>query len=75
LKTKLQLKLIPTISDRLVKKTRQHIATMGETGAGITSEQQINMESNSELANKWGMKYVSNGHIPESLTLGLGVQP
>jgi hypothetical protein len=28
---------------------------MGETGAGITSEEQINMDSNSELANKWGM--------------------
>jgi hypothetical protein len=38
----------------LVKKARVHIATMGETGAGITSEEQINMESDSMLATKWG---------------------
>jgi len=30
------------------------MAEMGETGAGITSEDQINMEVSNEFTNKWG---------------------
>jgi hypothetical protein len=38
---------------RLVKKTREHLNAMGETGAGITSEDQINMDEDNEFMNKW----------------------
>ena len=36
-----------------MKKTREHLTTMGETGAGITSEDQINMDDDNEFMNKW----------------------
>jgi hypothetical protein len=36
-----------------VKKTREHLQAMGETGAGITSEDQINMDEENDFLNKW----------------------
>ena len=38
---------------RLVKKTCEHLNAMGETGAGITSEDQINMDEENDFINKW----------------------
>jgi hypothetical protein len=48
----------------LVKKTCEHMIAMGETGAGITSEDQINMDEDNEFTNKWSACAV---HIPEPL--------
>ena len=39
----------------LVQKTREHMKAMGETRAGITSKDQINMDWDSELTNKWSV--------------------
>jgi hypothetical protein len=36
-----------------VKKTCEHLQTMGETGAGISSEDQINMDEENGFFNKW----------------------
>jgi hypothetical protein len=37
----------------LIQKTWEHVTSMGETGAGITSQDQINMDIDSKLTNKW----------------------
>lgn len=42
----------------MVKVTRGHDQELGETGAGITSEDQINLDWPSELTNKW-RKYLN----------------
>src|SRR5271170_7326808 len=48
----------------LVKKTREHLKTMGETGAGITSEDQIRMDEVNEFTNKWSANWnLSNSSI------------
>ena len=36
-----------------MKKTREHLKAMGETGAGITSEDQVNLEEENDFMNKW----------------------
>ena len=36
------------------KKTRAAMVVMGETGAGISSEDQINMEIPNQFTMKWG---------------------
>lgn len=36
-----------------MKKTREHLTTMGETGAGISTEDQINMDEDNDFMNKW----------------------
>ena len=41
-------------SNRLVKETQKHILELGQTGEGITSEDQINMDLQNEFTNKWG---------------------
>jgi hypothetical protein len=38
----------------MTEKTNKYIKEMGQTGAGLQHEDEINMESNSALANKWG---------------------
>jgi hypothetical protein len=38
-----------------------HKKTMGETGAGITSADEINMDETNDFTNKWGM-YRKSGH-------------
>ena len=39
--------------------TNGHKNTMGETGAGITSEDQINMDNPNNFTNKWGTYLIS----------------
>ena len=41
-------------SNSLVKETTKYMAEMGETGAGITAEDQIDMEKPNKFMNKWG---------------------
>jgi hypothetical protein len=36
----------------------EHLKTMGETGAGITSEDQINMDEDNEFLNKWSESHL-----------------
>jgi hypothetical protein len=36
------------------KKTRDGMAMMGETGAGISSEDQINSNTSNQFTTKWG---------------------
>ncbi|KAI0702776.1 hypothetical protein C8Q76DRAFT_233178 [Earliella scabrosa] len=38
----------------LEKMTREHLGEMGETGMGISKEEEIDMSQNNELTNKWG---------------------
>jgi len=45
----------------LVKETSKYIAEMGETGAGINAEDQIDMEKPNTFTNKWGAASV--GHF------------
>jgi len=40
--------------DSMETKTRDGMAMMGETGAGISSEDQINMEQPNQFTTKWG---------------------
>jgi hypothetical protein len=42
------------LSSSLTKKTKSYITEMGLTGAGIMSEDQINMNENNAFTNKWG---------------------
>jgi hypothetical protein len=39
--------------------TNGHKNTMGETGAGITSEDQINVDTPNNFTNKWGTYLIS----------------
>jgi hypothetical protein len=39
------------------KKTRAGMVVMGETGAGISSEDQINMDIPNQFTTKWGKFY------------------
>ena len=41
-----------------MKKTREHLKAMGETGAGITCEDQLNMDEENDLVNKWSAYFV-----------------
>lgn len=38
----------------MVKETNKYTEMMGETGAGITSAEQINMTVRNEFTTKWG---------------------
>jgi len=40
--------------DSMETKTQDGMAMMGETGAGISSEDQINMEQPNQFTTKWG---------------------
>ena len=42
---------------RMQKITKVHMDTMGQTGAGISHEDQIDMSLNNELTTKWGMSH------------------
>jgi hypothetical protein len=42
------------VSNRLVKDIQKHIVELGQTGEGITSADQINMDARNEFTNKWG---------------------
>ena len=39
---------------RTTKITNEHKATMGETGAGITREDEIDMSQDNAFTTKWG---------------------
>ncbi|KAF8073402.1 hypothetical protein FPV67DRAFT_1666168 [Lyophyllum atratum] len=41
--------------DTMVRTCRQYTREMGETGAGITQEDEIDMSLNNEFTNKWGL--------------------
>jgi hypothetical protein len=50
-----------TIMDyRMTKITNEHKATMGETGAGITREEEIDMSQENVFTTKWGTYMRSN---------------
>jgi hypothetical protein len=40
---------------RMQKITKVHMDTMGQTGAGISHQDQIDMSLDNELTTKWGM--------------------
>jgi len=46
--------------------TNGHKNIMGEMGASITSEDQINMDKPNDFTNKWGMYLISN--LPVAIT-------
>jgi hypothetical protein len=39
---------------RMTKITNKHNATMGETGAGITTQEEIDMSQDNAFTTKWG---------------------
>jgi hypothetical protein len=41
--------------NRMVKTTKTHIEALGETGAGITSADQIDRTQDNAFITKWGM--------------------
>ena len=45
--------------DSLEKKTREYLEEMGETGKGISEEDEIDMSQSTTLVNKWGTSHFS----------------
>jgi len=41
------------------KMTKAHMDTMGQTGAGISHADEIDMSMNNEFTSKWGVSYIS----------------
>lgn len=49
--------------NRLVKDTQKYRDEMGQTGEGIASADQINMDVRNEFTNKWGQYYAVDAEL------------